>query len=199
MSTVRSLYTISYPQLSPEDSGFIESFRREHDLRSQGVIAAHFTLVFGVKDIEYAKFEMHVRSVAAQSQPIVFTCRYAMLSADTSSDTAYVFLVPDEGFSAVSHLHDRLYEGPLERFHSLEIPFVPHITLATTMDRRHAKQLCAGLNDTGLSISGELRSLSIGALEGNRFSCMATLPLDMTRQEREVQEAQPPIILQPKP
>jgi hypothetical protein len=45
-----------------------------------------------------------------------------MPGADDEDETAYVFSVPDEGFSAVSILHDRLYTGILAPFLRLDIP-----------------------------------------------------------------------------
>ena len=174
---MRTLYTVGYPELAPEDSEFIAKIRHEHDLPYRDVIAAHFTLVFGVRDIEDAEYQRHVRSVADHTPAVRFTCRYAMLGADDADDTAYVFLVPDEGYSAVSLLHDNLYTGTLERFHRLDIPFVPHITVATTKDRKQAKSLSAQLNQAGVCISGEIRSLTIGALEDGKFSNHLALPL----------------------
>lgn len=175
---MRTLYTVSHPDLAPEDRACIARFRDAHDLPFRDVIAAHFTLVFGVQDIEDMAYESHIRAVAAQSPEVRFTCRYAMLGADPANDTAHVYLVPDEGNAAISLLHDRLYAGPLERFHRLDIPSVPHITVATTKDREHAKSLCSRLNQAGLCISGALRSITIGALEAGKFTTLAQVPLN---------------------
>lgn len=177
---MRMLYTVGYPELSTEDQSFIAELRREYDSPRRDIIGAHFSLVFGVRDLADADYTAHVRSVAAQAQAVRFTCRYAMLGADDTGDMAHVFLVPDEGYSTLSLLHDRLYTGKLEPFHRLDIPFVPHITVATTKDRRHAKSLCTQLNRTGLCISGALRSLSIGSLEEGRFRTLVTMPLGAT-------------------
>lgn len=39
--------------------------------------------------------------------------RYALLGDPDFQDHAHAFLIPDEGFSDVVHLLDRLYSGPL--------------------------------------------------------------------------------------
>lgn len=172
-----TLYTVAYPHLAAEHARFVESFRRQHDRRWCDIVAAHVTLLFGIRDLDEATYTAHVRAIAAASSPIPFTCRYAMLGADHADDTAYVFLVPDEGWSGISLLHDRLYGGPLEPFHRLDVPYVPHITIATLDDRRQAKALCEELNGRGLAIPGELRTLTIGSLQDDRFTDRSTVAL----------------------
>lgn len=174
---MRTLYTVAYPELGAEDRRFIEAFRQVHDLPYRDVVAAHFTMVFGVADLPDEPYESHVRSVAETSEEISFTCRYAMLGAGDDAGSAHVFLVPDEGYSSISLLHDRLYEGPLERFHRLDRPYIPHITIGTLADRRHARALCAELNQAGLSIAGRLRQLTVGALQDGRFTHRLQVPI----------------------
>jgi 2'-5' RNA ligase superfamily len=174
---MRTLYTVSYPEVSDADRERIEAFRRVHDLPYRDVIAAHFTMVFGVRNFDEDLYSKHVAAVANSSGPIEFTCRYAMLGADDADDTAYVFLVPDEGYSSVSLLHDRLYTGPLQQFHRLDIPYIPHITVGTMSDRAEAKELCNRLNQEGVSISGRLTTLTVGALSEGRFANLQQLRL----------------------
>ena len=172
-----TLYTVSYPEVSDSDRERIEAFRRAHDVPYRDLIAAHFTMVFGVRDFDEDAYIKHVAAIARASGSIEFTCRYAMLGADDADDTAYVFLVPDEGYSSVSLLHDRLYTGPLEQFHRLDIPYIPHITIGTLQDRAEARELCARLNRDGVNISGRLNSLTVGALAGGEFVNLQRLAL----------------------
>jgi hypothetical protein len=137
-----TLYTVSYPEVSPEASSFMEQFRCEHDLPYRDVVAAHFTMVFGCKAIGLIDYTKHIAAVANKSEPIRFSCKYAMLGFDDFDDTAYVFLVPDEGYSGISLLHDRLYTGLLKPFLRLDVPFIPHITIGTLKDQSAAKVLC---------------------------------------------------------
>lgn len=167
---MRTLYTVSFPEIAAADSAFIEDLRRRYDLPNSDIVAAHFTLVFGVQDATDDEYIGHVRAAAASSAAIPFTCRYAMLGADAVGDAAHVFLVPDEGYSAISLLHDRLHAGPLERLLRLDIPYVPRITIATLRDRKQAKQLCDQLNRAGLSITGTLRFLTVGSMHERKFA-----------------------------
>ena len=53
--------------------------------------------------------------------------------ADEDRDTAFVFLVPDEGHARISLLHDRLYRGRLAPYLRLDVPFTPHINITQTV------------------------------------------------------------------
>ena len=169
-----TLYTVSYPDVSPEASTFIEAFRREHDLPYRDVVAAHFTMVFGCKTLELSEYTNHIARVARESEPVRFACRYAMLGTDDFDDSAYVFLVPDEGYSGILLLHDHLYTGPLQPFLRLDIPFIPHITIGTLKDRAAAKALCDELNRGGVRIEGALHAVTIGALEDGKLKNLST-------------------------
>ena len=161
-----TLYTLGYPELSASDVEFIEAFRWKNDVPYRNVVGAHFTLLFGCRDLPLSEYSSHVAAVAAGYPPIEFSCRYAMLGAgaDADRDTAFVFLVPDEGYADLSLLHDALYRGPMERFLRLEVPFIPHITIGTLSDRAEAKALCDELNDKGVFIQGRVTTLTVGEL-----------------------------------
>lgn len=141
-------------------------------------MANHFTLVFGCRDIEQSDYIAHVQGIAATWKPISFVCRYAMLGTDDTSDQAHVFLVPDEGFSGISLLHDQLYTGLLASALRLDLPFMPHMTIGRLSDRPTAKTLCDRLNTEGISIDGSLDTLTICALENGRILDLASAPLD---------------------
>jgi hypothetical protein len=113
-------------------------------------------LAVGLDEHDYLN---HVGKTAATAAPITFHCRYAMLGAGDGDDTAYVFLVPDEGNGAISLLHDRLYTGALISKMRLDLEYIPHITIGRCSDRRHAKALCDSLNTQGVSIAGRIDEL----------------------------------------
>jgi 2'-5' RNA ligase len=169
-----TLYTVAFPEVAPDAMSFIERFRQEHDLPYRDVVAAHFTMVFSCKTLEVPDYTTHIAAVASQSESIRFCCRYAMLGTDDFDDTAYVFLVPDEGYSHISLLHDQLYTGILQPFLKLDVPFIPHITIGTMKDRAAAKALCDELNRNGLNIEGSLRALTIGVLDGGKLKNLSS-------------------------
>lgn len=118
-------------------------------------------MVFQIHDLPQNVFCEHVARIAATVESFSFVCRYAMVHDDDSSDDYYVFLVPDEGFSKFSRLHDALYAGPLAPNLRLDIPYVPHIGIATLKDAPECKKLADDLNRLGLSISGEVEEITV--------------------------------------
>jgi hypothetical protein len=75
---MRTLYTLAYPTLHEADLRFIETFRREHDLRYRDVVAAHFTLVFGcdaVNEAEYLERNLRASTAAERRRATMFPKR----------------------------------------------------------------------------------------------------------------------------
>ncbi len=165
---MRMLYTLAYPVLSEHDSRWIEAFRHEHDPQF-AVVNAHFTMAFGCTDIGEDVYISHVEAASSLAHQIRFTCRYAMLGADHQTDSAYVFLVPDEGYSDLSRLHDHLYRGVLAEHLRLDAPFIPHITIGACSDRGLAKCLCDDLNDRGMEVGGLVNTLTVAAVDGGKM------------------------------
>jgi hypothetical protein len=174
---VRKLYTLAYPSLSDADLKFIQEFRDQHDARYRDVVAPHFTMVFACTSIGEDEYLEHVEGVARRCTFVEFHCRYAMVGADDHDETAYVFLVPDEGYGAVSLLHDQLYTRVLAPYLRLDIPYIPHITIGTLDDRAAAKRLCDDLNNRPVTISGSIDALTVGALDDNKIRNLASFAL----------------------
>lgn len=168
-----ALYTIAYPTLAKKDAEFIRAFRARHDQLRAQMIAPHFTMVFGSTKLPSADFIAHSGRIAGHTSSIRFCCRYAMLSSSDKDETGQVHLVPDEGYSAISRLHDKLYSGPLAGEMALDIPYVPHITIGSLSTRKAAKELCDQLNEKGLEIRGSIAALTVGTVRQavfvNRF------------------------------
>ncbi|MBT9457419.1 MAG: GNAT family N-acetyltransferase [Burkholderiaceae bacterium] len=176
---MRTLYTLAYPTLTVADQQFLRAFRGKHDQDRVKLVVPHFTLLFGCKALPETDYLQHVQAAAKARAALRFCCRYAMLGADDEDDTAYVFLVPDEGWSDLSLLHDSLYAGAMAPWLRLDLPYVPHITIGSLNDRRAAKQLCDELNARGICIEGEVTELSVVAREGSAFKHIASYPLQV--------------------
>lgn len=173
---MNALYTLAYPTISAADADRLEIFRRRHDPH-HAIVAAHFTMVFACRGIDELAYIEHVSSVSRASAPVSFSCRYAMLGTDDEDERGYVYLVPDEGFSGISRLHDALYSGLLSSHLRLDIPFVPHITLAASTDRSAVKSLCDELNAAGSAVYGTIEALSVASLQDGKVHNLAKFSL----------------------
>jgi hypothetical protein len=164
--------------LDSDDAEVIQQFRQIHDQAYVHAVAAHWTLIFPGKarpndqntigTIETSDLEAHIAEVARRHEQIPFTCRYAMLHADRLSDNCHLFLVPDEGFSAICRLHDDLYTGIMRPFLVLSLPYVPHIGIATSDDPDHLKDVGDEWNRQRRTISGVIEELWLASYDGKR-------------------------------
>jgi len=167
---MQTLYTLCYPDFSDADRQFIDDFRRQHDIPFRDVVAPHFTMVFGCDEVPLQPYRQHVAEIARSQDRIKFSCRYAMLHNDDSNDNYYVFLVPDQGYGEISKLHDKLYQGLLAPYMRLDIPYVPHIGIATIPDAARIKSLCDELNSTDIDICGRIKNISVSEYDGSKIT-----------------------------
>ena len=74
--------------------------------------------------------------------------------------------MPDEGFSAVVKLHDRLYTELLQPELRLDLPFVPHIGMASTRELEASKELVDRLNAEEFEIRCMVEHLDVIGCDG---------------------------------
>ena len=174
------LLVLAYPEFAPEDSVWIEMIRVVHDPAHERV-RAHFTLVYPLPDtpeqIGVEVVSEVIRVAAAEFAPIAFVLRSAIPFNDLLGPDTDVFLMPDEGFGAIVRLHDRLYTGPLAGELRLDIPTVPHITVARLRDPQAGKRLADTLNARNFAITGTIAALYLVAHDGGTVRTIARVPL----------------------
>jgi 2'-5' RNA ligase len=172
-----SLLVVSYPDMQQQSSDWIAGIRRQYPELSHSVLAPHFTFVFPTTGVSENVLVAHVAGCAGRVHPIAFTLRSSLLVKDDSGDTYYVLLVPDEGFSGVVKLHDKLYTGPLADRLRLDIPFIPHITVGYSTDAQFSKSVVDALNAGEFEIEGTIAALDIVSKEGTAARTIRRLNL----------------------
>ncbi len=180
------LLSVAYPKLSKSAESLILEFRRQHDQRYVDVIDAHWTMIFpgSTEGIDEQQMREHIATIASASDQVEFCCRYALVYDDDSSDDYYIFLVPDEGFSQISQLHDHLYSDFMRPQLRLDIPYVPHMGIATSKDPDHLYELAQEWNAAGHEISGVIDSLTLCSYDGVKVQDLQTLPLQNSKREQ---------------
>jgi 2'-5' RNA ligase len=171
----RQLYVLAFPELGA-DRAFVETFRARHDAAKATLVAAHVTLVFGTEALSEADFIAYATGVARATLGFDVTFTSAMAHPGHPSG-AHVFLIPDQGHAEILTLHDRLYAGPLAGELRADLPFVPHMTIATVQDMRTADALATRVNADGVRVRGSIRSLSVVAAAAGRVAVLLNLPL----------------------
>lgn len=161
-----ALAVVNYPTLSDDDFQWIQSIRKEHDNLFFDVVEAHFTLVFPTAKVDVKTLAKHIKTISNQFVPFEFIARCVTVGDPDFWDHAHVFLIPDEGFSKIVKLHDAFYRGPLESELRLDLPFVPHIGLASHPSPEYCKDLVDELNAQNFTVRGKVDTLDIIEFDG---------------------------------
>jgi 2'-5' RNA ligase len=173
-----NLLVVNYPTISANDFAWIQEIRQQEDELNFRAIDPHFTLVFPIIEIDRATLVNHVKQSIQDIKPFEFTLRCGVLCNDAFSKYTHVFLVPDEGYSNIVKLHDRLYTGIIADELRLDIPFIPHISITNSLDPDHCKQLVDRLNSQQFEVRGRIDLLDIISSQGDLVKTIKSINLD---------------------
>ncbi|MCB1172544.1 MAG: 2'-5' RNA ligase family protein [Leptospiraceae bacterium] len=152
---------LAYPEISKSDFDLIQSYRSENDALYFSVVEPHFTIVFPVSDIPQSEFINEIKRQAANLFQFEFTIRCATINKDAFSDYFHSFLVPDEGYSNIVKIHDRLYSGLLSENLRLDLDFIPHIGIGNSLKSLDCKRMVDEWNLDEFAIKGKVSVLTI--------------------------------------
>ncbi len=169
-----TLYVVSKPDFVKTDLQWLTTIRAK---RAGNFGPPQFTLVFPGAQLEPREFAAFVASRAEGVRRIRFCLRSAVVVPEPIFGRFHVFLVPDEGFGAIVRLHDRLHAGPLEACLRPDMPYLPHLTIATDSDYAASRKIAAEINALELSICGEIDTLLIERRTGDVVRVHSEVPL----------------------
>jgi 2'-5' RNA ligase len=174
---------VAYPRLTEEDRQSIESFRQRYDPQASR-IALHFTLVFPVEAVP-EKLAPEIKAVAWSTTPFPFTIRRTAVVPDHfAANQSNIFLVPTEGSTQITTLHDRLYADALRPHLRSDIPFLPHITVGAAQDAHLAENWAEAFHLQSRALVGMVAGIDLIDLTQHRVSTIARFVLGQAAQER---------------
>jgi len=156
-----SLLTLAYPQINKKDDQWIQEFREENDELYHNLMEPHFTLVFPVFNLRPETLIEEIKRRSADHRKIDFTLRCSIMEKDAFTPYWHVYLVPDEGYSQIVKLHDNLYSGKLAEELRLDLPFIPHIGIANSVEKWTCKELVDQVNNSDLVIEGIINEIDV--------------------------------------
>lgn len=159
---------LAYPNLQSSDFDFIQKFRKDKDELFYSVVEPHFTIVFPTFDLTKEDFCQAIFDTTINIEKITFSIRCATVNKDSFSEYYHCFLVPDEGYSKIIKLHDRLYSEQLKNNLRLDIDFVPHIGIGNSKDKFECKKMADILNKKDFLINGTITNLTIVEYDNNK-------------------------------
>ncbi|MEQ8814847.1 MAG: 2'-5' RNA ligase family protein [Thalassobaculum sp.] len=162
-----SLAVLGRPRLKAADAAWITALRDRHGKAlATPEIGPHVTLVFPTGATDATTATGHLAMVAGETPPLDLAFRCALPVPDPDSGDTFVYLVPDEGFSTLVRLHDRLYSGPFAEALRLDLPYIPHITLGRIAEAKLARALADDLNGQEPEIGARLETVELFRLDG---------------------------------
>ncbi|MFA7420456.1 MAG: 2'-5' RNA ligase family protein [Melioribacteraceae bacterium] len=167
-----SLLILAYPEVEKKDFNWIQSFRAKHDERYFNIVEPHFTMVFPVFDVSEKELITHVQKTAKKFNEFFFVIRCAQIIKDSFSDYTDVLLIPEEGYRIFVKLHDALYTDILEKELRLDIPFIPHLGIANSLDPLKCKKLADEINFKNIEVVGAISKLSIVSFENDKIELL---------------------------
>ena len=162
-----ALLVVSYPRISLGDAQWLASLKQRYPALTPSSLAPHFTLVFPIEGADEKELAGHIREQVRGQRAIPFALRCAVPVNDYASEDYYVLLVPDEGFSGIVKLHERLYSGPLAAHLHPDIPFTPHITVGHAPDGWLCRRVANDLNAEDFAIAGTVAHLDLIDKDGD--------------------------------
>ncbi|MGB9772354.1 MAG: 2'-5' RNA ligase family protein [Candidatus Kapaibacteriota bacterium] len=169
---------LAYPKLTSDDFTKIQNYRKKNDELFFKIVDPHFTIVFPVFDISEDKFIEEVKQKSTNIAKFDFVIRCATINKDAFNDYFHTFLVPDEGYSKIVKLHDKLYSDKLKDYLRLDIDFIPHIGIGNSKDKNSCKKMVDEWNKKDFSISGKITHLTIVNYENDRVTKIEEIELN---------------------
>jgi hypothetical protein len=167
---------IAYPDLEQTDFDWIQEYRGKYD-NQFNLVKPHFSVVFGVQDIDRYSFLTEVKRQTEQVKPFAIDIRVATMTQYHDGSRYQEFLVPDAGYSDFVKLHDQLYSGLFAPHLRFDIAYIPHITIADSESASTAKQRIDELNAQGISIHGRIGNLDVVEHAGGTISTLEKITL----------------------
>jgi len=173
-----SLAVVNYPTLSEKDFHWVQSVRQEYDRLYFDLIGPHFPLVFPTEAVTEEELKEYVRQCigGVSAFEVIFRC--AILGDPGFQGHAHAFLVPDQGFSDIVRLHDRLYTGVLRDELRLDLPFLPHVGIANAPTTEECKIIVDRLNAEPFEIRGTVETVDVIGFDGERVWTIEQLRLE---------------------
>lgn len=172
---------VAYPKLAKKDFNWIQSIRADHDELYYNVIDPHYTIVFPIfNQINEKDLILHVREKAKTFKPINFTLNKTILNKDAFNEYWHGLVIPEKGYDDIVRLHDEIYAGLLKPELRFDIPYIPHIGIASSKDKDKIQKVVEGFNQQNINIQGTINTLDICDYEDEKVTSNSKIHLFLT-------------------
>lgn len=167
---------IVYPTISEGDYRWIQSVRQANDPQFT-MVNPHITLVFPFKGDRITKVELidHVSSAIGSTKRFDFEIEKVVVGRNNSDFQVHILI--GHGKNEITSIHDILYHGMLSPELRKDIPYAPHITVASAADKSSIQKLAKSINNESLHIKGTVDRITVGLFDGEKVHDLKTFHL----------------------
>ncbi len=158
---------LAYPDVSRSDYEWIQSIRKQHD-KQFTMVEPHFTIVFPTTKLSESEILEHVKSIRFTLKPLDFTLAKAIVEENVYPKYFQVHLVAAEPIAEIIKLHDLLYVGALASELRTDVPYVPHITIASSEAKDVMQKLADKINSKDINISSKVNKITVSSFDGTK-------------------------------
>jgi len=171
------LYVIAIPKFSPEAQDAIGRFRERHEPERARLVAPHITLVFGLRGYDPDAFVSFCRQTARPWKRFAVTFDDHETAFDPVEGTFKLTLACARGRDEIVALHQALYSGEHGGQRRSDLPFRPHMTVATNVRAEALSEI--DMSELGpLPICGVVDAINVAELSAGRLADLARIALD---------------------
>lgn len=170
------LYVLAYPEFAPSILEKIETFRLLHEPARAKLVSPHVTLVFGLKTASPTDVIARCETEAERLAEFHISFADTTTVFDPYERMHKLLLVCTEGRDQLTAIHENLYAGAYREEFNSDIPYVPHMTVATQQAKEDVASLDVG-DMSDLPITAHVKALSVVEHLGERLKPLATVPL----------------------
>ncbi|MDU8909645.1 2'-5' RNA ligase family protein [Aestuariicoccus sp. MJ-SS9] len=169
------IYVLAYPEFERGVAQGIDRFRSLHEPDRARMVRPHITLVFGSRREDADTLLGLCEDVSRTTPKLTIAFSGTKVAWDPFDKAHKLFLTCGRGARTLTALHRRLYEGPHRHDLRSDLPYAPHMTVATNADQTVIEGL--DVADIGaLPITGTVKALELVEATGDRLNARATIP-----------------------
>jgi len=171
------IYVLAYPKFSKKVGRAIAEFRAEHEPERAAMVRAHITLVFGLSGLNENEFCEQCRQVAIPLEPIEFSFSNILIHKDPVEHNYKLVANVDTGTDKITKVHNAMYVGPQSSQLRSDIPYQPHMTIATNSKFEQIEAIKTRSLSVHFPLSGVIERIGVVRLEQNIVTKMAEIYL----------------------
>jgi 2'-5' RNA ligase len=133
--------------------------------------------LFFPEEVKHEEFIEEIECAVWNFSQITFSMESAVVHKDSLSEYYYTFLLISNGREIISQMHDHIYGNKLSIHLKNEIPYLPHMTIGSSLDKSEMDSIADEWNGRPIGIQGMIDTISILQFEADKITHLRDIRL----------------------